>query len=180
MTALIRDRFKILRVGAIAGALLTASAATVSAAPISYTITFTGLSSGQTGHVDLSYAAAQVNPPATATITSFNVYGGSLGAATSGGDVTGSLPGAVTFGDSPTFNYVSQALTYGNTLSFVLTVNGDAQSSFNVGLFLDPVNSNPPPLYGSLVLTFDSTGLEPATLVLLSTGVLGLIARRRK
>ena len=37
MTALIRDRFKILRVGAIAGALLTASAATVSAAPISYT-----------------------------------------------------------------------------------------------------------------------------------------------
>jgi hypothetical protein len=208
MKALFRDGLKILRAGAIAGALLTASAAAASAAPISYTLTFSGLMAGNAGTIDLFYVPGEPSPPpATATITSFDVDNGSLGAATSTGNVTGTLPGTVTFGNSATSN-VSQALTFGNTLSFDLTLDGDALSTFIVQFSVDPIDSNPAPAFGALMMAFDSTGLtgyfvspgpsgepapaftiapatltavpEPATLVLLSTGVLGLIVRRRK
>ena len=76
----------------------------------------------------------------TAAISGFSTDG-TLGASTTSGGVTGSLPGGFTLDDTAFFNELLQDLTLGTTVAFILDVTtafaGGAPDSFSLFL-LDP------------------------------------------
>jgi hypothetical protein len=83
----------------------------------------------QPGYLDVQFNPGQSPgaPPATATISQFVLGGGALGGpALLDGDVTGSLPGVVAFGNGSPFNAILQPLSsIGNSTSFRVSFDGD-------------------------------------------------------
>lgn len=68
----------------------------------------------------------------SATISGFAETGANLGAATTLGGVSGSLPGSVVIDDTDFFNLLEQEITLGDSFSFILDVtsNFDPMGSF--------------------------------------------------
>jgi hypothetical protein len=101
---------------------------TARAGSITYLVTANTTSlNGTSGYLDF-----QLNPnmstaaSASATITNFT-GDGTLGAELPPlGDVSGTLPGTVSFTNGPPPNDYTQASTYGNSLSFDVTLSGAA------------------------------------------------------
>src|SRR5437763_15415084 len=106
---------------------------------------------------DLAFDLTNGGLPAnTVTISGF-ASNGTLGAASSSGDVTGALPGVVTIGDTGFFNEYLQNITLGSSLTFSFDTTGNpaAPGSFPDGFalfFLDPITGLP------LFATSDVTG----------------------
>jgi hypothetical protein len=96
--------------------------------------------SGQNGYLDLQFEPDPLGSnPATATVTDF-AANGILGAATPTGDVTGTLPGALTFDNQTVFNDYWQEITFGSMASFTLalagpTPQGGGPSAFNIAFY---------------------------------------------
>ena len=131
-------------------------AASSAFASTSYDVTIDTSYLNGSGYLYLQYDS--INAAAsTATVSSFTMDGGSLGAQdTTPGDivngsaVTGTLPGKVTFANTNMVNDYNQALTFGNSFSFLLTLSdpaaGGAQggaSTFSLGLFGDALGNVP-------------------------------------
>lgn len=128
--------------GALAVLLLTIPAV----ADVSYSVTINtlDLSSGWCVNVggcalDLQFNPAGSSQPAYATITSFLFPNGVLAVNSSDpsltGDVTGALPGVVTFDNLSPFNDYWQGFQPGPPISFVVTLSGPAIDQPNGGLF---------------------------------------------
>lgn len=87
------------------------------ASPILVTVDTTALSGT---NADIAFDLIDGGTPAnTITLSSF-LTNGTLGAASSTGDVTGVFPGSVTIGDTSFFNEYLQNETLGTRLSFIL------------------------------------------------------------
>ena len=80
------------------------------------------LAANTTGFIDLAFNGGY---PATATISSYSMTGGSLNASSIStfGTVSGTLPGVVTLSDDNT-DY-DEGLTFGTSLSFLLNFSGE-------------------------------------------------------
>ncbi len=65
----------------------------------------------------------------TATISDFNVGSGSVGALSTGGGVSGSLAGSLTFTDSTDLNYAMGDFTPGSTISFTFSMTSSPDSN---------------------------------------------------
>jgi hypothetical protein len=112
--------------------------------------------SGSSGYVDLQFNPADPSnsPSATATVSNFTGYTGSLGSPTTDGSVSGSLTSTLTLGNSTALNAYLSSITFGATLQFLVSLNGPAfsqtavdGSSFAFSLYN---NSNPmQPLNGT-------------------------------
>ena len=197
----------------IASALLLACAVVAAHADtVSYLVTVnTSSQAGNGGYMDLTLAAGTVGvvQDITATVTGFN--GATLNPADPNNETfgtTGSLPGPLSF-DNQVSNDYFEARTFGNQLSFFVTLSGDGVSASGVSksdsgtsfliTFFDPsissfLFSNAPDGVAAeidvapegTVTTSAQPGStvaatpEPATLSLLGMGsVLVGIARRR-
>jgi hypothetical protein len=124
------------------------------ASPIQITID-TSLLAGAS--VDLAFDLTDGGPPANTVAISGFASDGTLGAASSIGDVSGTFPGVVTIGDSGGFNEYLQRITLGSTLAFSFDTTGNpaAPGSSPDGFalfFLDPTTGLP------LFETSDPTG----------------------
>lgn len=112
------------------------------AASITYLVTAntTGIS-GQSGYLDLQLEPGpSATNLATATVTHFSGTGTLSGSGTLNGDVTGQLPGTLSFDNQTVFNDYFQGMTFGSTESFDVTLNGPApsggaQSAFNIAFY---------------------------------------------
>jgi|SRR5208283_2628405 len=81
---------------------------------------------GTAGYIDLQFnPGISSTGSASATITNFT-SDATLGAVTLTGGATGALPGTVTINNSSTsgYNDYLQALTFGNTINFVVDLSG--------------------------------------------------------
>lgn len=110
-------------------ALATAGTA---AAATTYLFTVdTNSVNGTSGFLDFQFNPGNpTSQAATAEILSFT--GGSLGGSPDiTGDVSGTLPGTVTLTNSSALNEYFQQFTYGDSLSFLLSLTGPALSSPN-------------------------------------------------
>jgi hypothetical protein len=116
--------------------VLLALAAPAAADPISYVVTVdTSALAGTTGALDVQFNPADpLSQPATATVSNF-LTDGTLGAVPSlSGGAAGALPSVLSIANSaqaPLTNEVQQALTFGKTLSFQLTLSGPALDQLN-------------------------------------------------
>ena len=151
-----------LKVGLALVALSLLSAAPAGAQAV-YNVTFnTSSVSGTPGYLDIEFnPGSGASQAATAQVLNFNPGGGTLtGAATLAGNVTGTLPGTLTFQNSTAINDYVQGFTYGTQVSFVLVLSGPAitspngspdGSSFSVSFYDSSLNSiltNPSDLPG--------------------------------
>ena len=156
----------------------------------------------------LAFNVVSGNPaPNTATISNFETDGTLGAASTTGGPVTGTLPGIVTIADSAFFNELLQNVTLGNTIAFTLqlTDNFEPPAPDQFSLFLlDPSTllafaPTSDPTGADALFAVDLTGTgagalqvfsplvrpattvtvnaipEPASLILLATGICGLL-----
>lgn len=88
-----------------------------SASPMLVTVDTSGIAGTD---ADIAFDLIDGGTPAnTITLSNFTTDG-TMGASSATGDVTGSLPGAVTIGDTSFFNEYLQNVTLGTTFSFVL------------------------------------------------------------
>jgi hypothetical protein len=130
--------------------------------PLSYVVTINmSAINGTSGNLDLQFNPGALHGThlATATVGGFT-SDGTLGTAVLTGDVTGALPGTLSFDNQTVFNDDFQAITFGNTIQFdlvlsrpaVLTPDGisTSGSSFGIGLW-DSTGFNP-------LLTSDPNG----------------------
>jgi hypothetical protein len=145
--------FSFLALVATAGACFTGSPAR---AGITYDVTADTSSVVATaGYLDLQFEPSPTSTNfATAVVNDFMSDGVLSGAATITGDVTGQLPGALTFDNATAFNDYFQAMTFGTSFSFDVTLDGPtplggAQSALNIS-FYDSTGSTP-------ILTTDTT-----------------------
>ncbi|MGO9952491.1 MAG: NF038129 family PEP-CTERM protein [Dissulfurispiraceae bacterium] len=194
----------------IALALLIAGSAFAS---LSYDITVdTSSMAGTNGYLYLQYNPFNNAVASTATVSLFTMNGGSLGAqdtvdVVNGSAVTGTLPASVTFANTNSVNDYNQAITFGNSLSFLLSLNSTpgapalGVSTFSLGLFADAagstplINVNDPNIAGTggtvnlfnngsaTAQSMDSSVTVtpiPAAAWLLGSGLMGLVGIRRK
>ncbi len=112
------------------------------AASITYLVTAnTDGVSGQSGYLDLQLEPGpSATNLATATVTHFSGTGTLSGSATLTGDVTGQLPGTLSFDNQTVFNDYFQGMTFGTTESFDVTLNGPspaggAESAFYIAFY---------------------------------------------
>ncbi|MGH7193200.1 MAG: NF038129 family PEP-CTERM protein, partial [Candidatus Saccharimonadales bacterium] len=120
------------------GVATESSSAQAIAEPVTYRVTVdTSAIAGGSGFVDLQLNPGALPDAQTAdvTIDQFQNSGGTLGGVTIAGNASGSLAGAVQLGNTSMLNELKQALTYGNTLTFVITLAGDAIATPLGGLF---------------------------------------------
>ena len=108
-------------------ALLCAPAAL--ATPVTYTVTAdTSSLAGKTGSLDFNFNGFGSSEAASAQILNFT--GGTfLASPSTTGDVSGSLPGTVTFDNGAAFNDFFQAYTYSSKLTFDVALSGLALTS---------------------------------------------------
>ena len=126
----------------VAFAFACAALPRASAATITYLVTAnTSSVLGQSGYLDLQLEPGP-SPTnlATAGVTGFATDGALNGAATLTGDVTGQLPGEVSFDNQTVFNDYFQAGTFGTTESFDVTLSGPTPlgagpSAFNIAFY---------------------------------------------
>lgn len=185
-----------------------------SADGVAYTVTVdTSSIAGTAGSLDFQFnPGGMVTQAANLQILSF-ASDGSLSSPTLTGDVTGALPGTVSFDNGTGYNDYFAGFTYGDTLSFELNLLGPAiispdgtstsGSAFAFSMFSDSggtipalttdttdgyaltanVNSD-----GTVTLTNYSSQLtpgpistpEPGTLLLLASGLSGLVVLRMR
>ncbi len=198
----------------IALVMFAASSAFASLSYESVTVNTNSLGlAGQSGYLYLQYVPFMA-AASTATVSGF-ATDGILGATapgafpTSGQYVTGTLPGTVTFANTNVVNDYNQAITFGNTISFLLTFNMPASgvaggsSTFSLGLFADALGITPlVNLSGgnyagtALTVTLDNNGTVsgqvlvnpsqasavpiPAAAWLLGSGLMGLVGLRKR
>ena len=130
---------------------------------------------GTSGYLDFQFFPGTQSDLATATVSNF-ATNGSLGSDTTAfGDYTPAnplLPGSFTFTNDVLGDEFWQSLTFGQNISFEVTLAGDAfdapnpsntsDTSFNISLFTDTTNFTP-------LLTSDPNG-DLATLDILPGG----------
>lgn len=127
---------------------------TAQAAPFPVTIGTSLLAGAQ---AILAFDFIEGGPPAnTVSILNFSTDG-TLGVASTMGDVSGTLPGQVTLGDTSFFNEYAQAIALGNVISFIVDASSNAPDS---GSFPDAFSFFllDPTTWLSLVTTSDPTG----------------------
>jgi len=164
-----------------AGVMVVALAPSSASAGVIYLISVnTSSQSGQTGFIDMQFNPGNnTSQFATVAITGFT--GGTLEpglpppTGAPAGDVSGLLPGTITFDNAQTTNEYTEGIVFGSSLSFLATFNGPAIQTPNGStgsLFqLDFLNQN-----GSAFLfTADPAGNNPfdfnvATVALNSDG----------
>ena len=138
------------------------SARSARATPLSYLVLInTSAVAGTSGNLDLQFnpGALPGTQMATATVNAFTTDG-TLGTATLTGNVSGTLPGMLSFENQTAFNDDFQAIKFGNAIQFDLLLSGPAVlapdgtsvsgTSFGIGLF-DSTGTNP-------LLTSDPNG----------------------
>ena len=143
--------------------------------PLSYLVTInTSAINGTSGNLDLQFnpGALPGTQLATATVQGFS-SDGALGSATLTGDVTGALPGTLSFDNQTVFNDDFQAIVFGNSIQFDLVLSGPAVltpdgistsgSSFGIGLwdstgFNPLLTSDPDGFAGIVNLNLDGSG----------------------
>lgn len=155
--------------------------------------------SGQQGYLYMQYDPYSTTVASTATVSGF-ATDGVLGAqdtvdVVDGTAVTGTLPGPVVFANTYGINDYEQEITFGNTLSFVLSFLNTApfvssgtlgSSDFSLGLFSDALGSDPlltptgTVFIASLVDNGTVVTPVPAAFWLLGSGLTGLGVIRRK
>lgn len=107
---------------------LMLSVAPLSAARIFQISVNTQTIGGVNGYLDFQFnPGGGDSDPGTAAISLYS--GGTLGAATVTGDVTGSLPGVVTISNTTGFNNLFQAITFGAQVFFWVTIDGPVLNS---------------------------------------------------
>jgi hypothetical protein len=198
--------------------LLVFAAALLFAGPALASYTFdltmnTSAVTGTTGYLYMQYDPLNATS-STATVFNFSTDG-TLGATApgaftgSGTYVTGTLPGNVVFANTNAVNDYNQAITFGTTISFDVTLSTPASggaaggaSTFSLGIFQDSLgatplyNVNDPNVPGTVVElnmanngTASETILDPTdvsnapippTVLLFGSGLLGLFEIRRR
>jgi hypothetical protein len=116
---------------------MAAISAKPAAAAVAYLVTIdTSGVSGTSGYLDLQFnPGAPSSQAATAQVVAYSMVGGALGAALPNiGDVTGALPGTVTFVNDTALNDYTNAVTFGTTIVFTVILSGPA---------VDAPNGNP-------------------------------------
>lgn len=131
-----------------AGIGLMCALAAPSSAAVAYTVTVnTSAVNGTSGFLDFQFNPGNAtSQPATAQIANFQSTGGALtGVPAVTGNVSGTLPGTVTFVNSTALNEYFQGYNYGTSFTFLLILSGPAidapngtataGSTFCVGLY---------------------------------------------
>jgi hypothetical protein len=161
----------------------------------------TSSQSGNVGYIDLQFDPSSFTTQlANAAVTNFSTDGtldtfGDDPFDGTSGDVSGTLPGTVSFDNGTTTNEYTQGMTFGNTISFNVDLsgpaidlpNGDGGGSFFL-TFYDPS--------GDTLLTNSSNGAafevdingdgsitptpEPSMVLLLAGGLAAMAAFRRR
>ncbi len=175
-----------------------------SATPITYDVSVTTSSiSGTSGSLDFNFNPGPlVTQSASLQISNFTTDGTLGGSPSLMGDASGLLPGTLTFGNGTGFNDYFDGFTFGNTLSFEVSLYGPALSApdgtstsgstFAFSMFSDAAGSIPTlttdadgfafttdvNLYGSTtVSSFSSeTSVVPETNAVPEPGSIGLSA----
>src|SRR5258706_11044836 len=95
------------------------------AASISYQVTIdTNSISGNAGFLDFEFNPGVLSQSAFATISNFSPGGSLSNSPSIAGNVTGTLPPAITITNSTAFNDFFVGFTYGPSLSFLLPLGG--------------------------------------------------------
>ena len=136
-------------------ALLAVATTVAYAGPITYNVTFdTSTISGSTGSLDFNFNPGPLSAQAASLqILSFTSDGTLAGSPSLIGNVTGTLPGTLTFDNGSGFNDYFQEFTYGTTIAFSVSLFGPALaapdglaasgSTFAFSMFSDPAGTNP-------------------------------------
>jgi hypothetical protein len=146
------------------GLLLVSLASTASAGPITYSVSIdTSSIFGTAGSLDFNLIPGPlITQSASVQVLSFISDGALAGNCPCGiGDVSGQLPANVTFDNGAGFNDYFDRFTFGNAISFDVSLDGPALSApdgtstsgskFAFSMFFDPAGTSP-------VLTSDTTG----------------------
>jgi hypothetical protein len=137
-------------------------------ASTTYTVTAdTSSITGTSGYMDLQFEPGPATTNlATVAVTGFTTNGTLSGAATLTGDVTGQLPGTLNFDNQTVFNDYFQAIDFGSTETFTVTLDGPSilggsSSAFNIAFYAAD---------GSTALLTNSPDGEAGQIVLDGTG----------
>jgi len=112
-------------------AMIAATASLARATPVIETVAVnTSSLAGTTGSLDFQFDPGPlVSQSAFAQILNFTTNGAVVPGATLTGDVSGSLPGTLTFDNGTTFNDYFQDFTFGASLQFQVSLYGPALSA---------------------------------------------------
>jgi len=149
-------------------AFLLTTATLAVADPITYNVTVdTSSISGTSGSLDFQFNPGPLTTQAASLqILDFSSDGSLAGSPSLTGDVSGALPGTLTYDNGTAYNDYFEDFTYGTTLSFEVILYGPALSSpdgvstsgstFAFSMFSDPAGTIP-------TLTTDTAGGFAAT-----------------
>jgi hypothetical protein len=151
--------------------LCFAGAGAASAAPVLFNFSFdTSLLNGLGGFLDFQFNPGGLDAaPLTATVSNFLSTGGVLSPASlNSGDALGTLPAALTLGNSAQLNGVYQGFQFGTALSFDLTIDGAAPPPLTAlptgGAGFAPLNgSTSGTTFGLFLVTESGAALFPTS-----------------